>query len=58
MKQRLLIFIIMHATKFSMAQNRNSQIKIEPYFRWKTYPQFINAINSIATYKLDINGNS
>jgi hypothetical protein len=41
-----------------MAQNKTAQVEIEPYFRWDTYPQFINAINSVATYKLDIKGKS
>lgn len=58
MKQSILIVIIFCAANFSMAQNRNRQVEIEPFLRWDTYPQFTNAINSIATYKLDIKGNS
>jgi hypothetical protein len=40
------------------SQSRHKEIEIEPYIRFDRYPQFTNAINTIATYKLDIKGNS
>ncbi|MES1225186.1 MAG: hypothetical protein ABUT20_57415 [Bacteroidota bacterium] len=58
MKQSFLIFFVFLFAISSFAQNKNSQIEIEPYFRWDKYPAFTNAINDLATYKLDINGNS
>jgi hypothetical protein len=58
MKKYLLLFAIIIISNLAIAQNKTSQIEIEPYLRWDTYPQFTNAINNIATYKIDIKGNS
>ena len=56
MKKHLFIIFIALTTKASIAQNINSQIEIQPFFRFDIYPQFTNAVNSIARYKLNITG--
>lgn len=56
MKKYTLISIITLVVNFSTAQNKNRQVEIKPYFRWDTYPQFTDAINSISTYKIDVKG--
>lgn len=58
MKHPLLHFLASLVAISTVAQKNNNQIEIEPYFRWDKYPAFTNAINSVATYNLDITGNN
>lgn len=55
---RGLVLIFTLFTNFLFGQKPNSQIEINPYFRWDSYPKFNYAINSVNTNTVKINSSS
>jgi hypothetical protein len=53
---RGLVLIFSLCTNFLFGQNPNSQIEINLYLRWDSYPKFNYAINSVSTNSVKING--
>ena len=51
-----IFFLLLSTCLFG--QNAKSQIEINPYLRWDSYPKFSYAINSINSYSLKIHGTS
>lgn len=58
MKRLFFLAILISKIYPTFSQTQLRQVEIEPFLRWDNYPQFTNAINNIATYKLSIKGNS
>lgn len=58
MKKILLSTVLIICSCSIFSQSKSRQLEIEPFVRFDKYPEFTNAINSIATYKLSIKGTS